>query len=107
VYHTNSFSAARHARNERRLARELRAMATEEEAGYWRHRQEAQERQEKRAQEERALLLRDAVRQVVDSDNESGDSDDEEDDLYIFFKPRAGPVVPLPGNSRDKGNKRA
>jgi hypothetical protein len=92
VYHTNSFSAARHARNERRLARELRAMATEEEAGYWRHRQEAQERQEKRAQEERALLLRDAVRQ---------------DDLYIFFKPRAGPVVPLPGNSRDKGNKRA
>jgi hypothetical protein len=83
-------------------------MATEEEAAYWRCRQEAQERQEKLAEEERALLLRDAVRQVVDSDNESSDSDDEEEGLHIFSKERAGPAVSFPGGcSPDKGNKRA
>jgi hypothetical protein len=83
-------------------------MATEKEAAYWGCRQEAQERQEKLAEEERALLLRDAVRQVVDSDKESSDSDDEEEGLHIFFKERAGPAVSFPGGCLpDKGNKRA
>jgi hypothetical protein len=78
-------------------------MAAEEEAAYWARR----ECQEKHAEEERAMLLRDAVRQVVDSDNESSDSDDEEEGLHIFFRERAGPAVPFPRGLPDKGNKRA
>ncbi|KAG9945057.1 hypothetical protein KCU85_g7511, partial [Aureobasidium melanogenum] len=74
--------AARHARNERRLAHELRVMAADEEARYNRSRREAREREEKRIKEE--ALLREAARQVSHHDNTS--DNDDEDGLHIFHK---------------------
>ncbi|KAH0339571.1 hypothetical protein KCU81_g7181, partial [Aureobasidium melanogenum] len=74
--------AARHARNERRLAHELRVMAADEEARYNRSRREAREREEKRIKEE--ALLREATRQVSHHDNTS--DNDDEGGLQIFHK---------------------
>ncbi|KAH0330767.1 hypothetical protein KCU71_g101, partial [Aureobasidium melanogenum] len=74
--------AARHARNERRLADELRTMAAEEQAHYHRRRREAREREEKRVKEE--ALLHEAARQVSQPAHDS--SDDDEGGLHIFHK---------------------
>ncbi|KAH0280460.1 hypothetical protein KCU91_g1010, partial [Aureobasidium melanogenum] len=74
--------AARHARNERRLAHELRVMAADEEARYNRCRREAREREEKRIKEE--ALLHEAARQAPQPAHDS--SDDDEGGLHIFHK---------------------
>jgi hypothetical protein len=101
-------SAARHARNERRLTRELQMMAAEEEARHARLRREAKGLEEKRAEGKRAqeeqTLLREAVRRVSQPND---DSSDDEDGLQIFFKNnRPGPKMVAPRNSPEKGSKR-
>ncbi|CAD0091232.1 unnamed protein product [Aureobasidium vineae] len=84
--------ANRHARNERRLTRELHMMATEEEARqYTRRRREEKEREEMRAQEQ--SLLQEAARRAAQVNH---DSDDDEGGLHIYHKHTRVAPTPLP-----------
>ncbi|KAH0365953.1 hypothetical protein KCU65_g5679, partial [Aureobasidium melanogenum] len=95
--------AARHARNERRLAHELRVMAADEEARYNRALRKAREREEKRIKQE--ALLREAARPVSHTDDTS--DNDDEDGLYIFHKnDRPAGYMTTAGFLPEKGRKR-